>query len=537
MTCLNIFFKEMKKATPSLNVRKKNGSAFLPVINNDSTLNYSVSLISESVSDFIMSQIYCGRRLLFPNLLTQSTPLPPIATLATSCKNRRTIECALNEGVTTILNEQPSNSANKNEANKSSCHRSSGNTSTAAELNNSGFPSLVGSSLTQSEAFQLRQLRYHQRHHQKPEILSASEAFLNHLRNKCRFSATGVDGNFVVVKDCEMTLSSHPTSLPSVQSNTDQVPQNQCFAPISSSQLVPLHYSGISLGSRYSPTIQIHSTPRNCAHDPEISSQISISSNKTLAETHGHPGSNNSASSINPPANCFVPSSTKPFCSKQKKSSDEDVIFVSMTPGPSSFVRLPPKKSYLRANKWKKITPEKPTSFKKRTALRPFATSKPYRGRPSLVSEIPLEPFVVFKNRKPSGKAGENKPIKYFLRSTRLSQVNVNISDKKSPPPKPKSFKEKLKRRFEDTLLTSPPPKRIKQSPPKEQPQSSNTPCLNSGPSPTLSSSSSLHSLENAAVHQLTKMSRRTASSSSFSKRYQIFGKLGEGGGGAVFKG
>ena len=470
------------------------------------------------------------------------------------------------------------------------------------------MPLIIQSRIHRAENLPPRQVHYHKRHHPSAKTTSKYDVSASELKNKSRFSATGASGKSTVVRDCKMSLSSSPPSpcAGSVGGSLCSSISRSHFKPISAQCQLFASTRSSATALPYSPTKQISTTsaspttpsispssrsstssssgigPRKRRADEENTSRAVYRSSGSTSDVTAGVGhvrlcDRSSTGSVSPVESVMRPcdwvSPQQPHKrSKNDNDEDDDVIFVSMEPGPKHksslsnislkpFTGVPPKHTVKASRKSKKNSAKKSPATPM-VSTTPFSMPSPMYPHQNvqLSSAVPTS-FAAPPVATPASVAAVSMhgtvPSKgYFLRSsvaTRSENKEYVSRNKLSAPQLPtqkvptsnanaryqtRSNQKRKEDRAQHPAPYIPQPHSISgaslpaPSPPnKSQPSSSITDKLVGVHHPK-----SVESAERSRSILLNDPHRR-ASSTSFSKIYDIKGKIGVGGGGVVYAG
>lgn len=160
----------------------------------------------------------------------------------------------------------------------------------------------------------VRQQHYHQRHHAQAKHPQA-----NNLKNKTRFSATGLSSNYMVVRDTKMSLSSAPSS-PSAGSVGGSLGNNYLMT----------HPHMVGSSSYYVPQYKGSSSSSSCCSNSGL--KISSSSHSSYSSCSSLSSSSTSVNGISPRkrrADDVTNNNREAYCRKeyyQRQGPDGQVI-------------------------------------------------------------------------------------------------------------------------------------------------------------------------------------------------------------------
>jgi len=480
-----------------------------------------------------------------------------------------------------------------------------------AQMQPPNLPLLPHHNLQITEQAMRRQAYYHQRHHpQMSTIFSDCGHTADHLKNKSRFSATG-SGVCAVVRDTKMSLSSSPPS-PSAGSaggslgstfarhgfssvsNRYQAAQPSVsttavgFCRNSGMRIQSKKQSDMSVSSTLSSysASSLSSTPSFTGNSPrkrhaggEDPLQSRTSANGWMAHNVScHSSSGDVIAGVNSVRICDRSSSSSPTDNINGRQSpqqqpikrsrndhtDDDVIFVSMTPGPDKLNDAVEAERPSTAVATKRSRKARKRCQKKNTRLNSVVT--PPSGRFAMpAANLPTEKCNVSEKQTNEPVANECIAAStkgYFLRSSvpsrlarpqaeqitddaqaavttsrneRSSGLTTRYRTRRQQRQKENLAQEEMKSEQRRGICNSPKDARPCHEPPQPpSAQPSQNPCETSPDNSRVLSSRAASVIRSVPS---TPESAQRRSSAYFKKLYDIQGMIGVGGGGSVFAG
>ena len=448
-------------------------------------------------------------------------------------------------------------------------------------------PLIIPSQMAMSDNLPPRKVYYHKRHHPSSKVVSNFEVSSSELKNKTRFSATGASGKSTVVRDCKMSLSSSPPSpsAGSVGGSLCSSISRSHFKPIPSPCPVHLSMRNSATASSYSPT-KNSASPTSSSVSPRLSTSSSsgVSSRKRRADDEsghsyrisaysstsdviagvGHVRlSTGSVSPVDAAARAPDRISQQPHKrSKNDNDEDDDVIFVSMEAGTSKpktnlsfapsqsvtpFKAVAPVQTVQSARKSKRDASKAANRNKSPLSLVIPQSTYPIQTMPQYSLILGSTPFPSTSSAAvvSSGNAPRSKG--YFLRSTvnlkkdpsegeKVFRSNPVLNSSSQPDDTRYFTRSHQKRKQETTPISSKAAetRKIQNCVPKSIPVSQ-PPAIN-----VTDKSVSVHapnSYDPSDASRLILLNDGRQHNTSFSKIYEIKGKIGVGGGGVVYAG